>query len=186
MATDPIKGFFTTSEYHALAEAGIIAEDERLELIEGEIFRMAPIGSRHAGCVNRLTRLLVEGLRGRAILAPQNPVCLNDYSEPQPDLALLHPREDDYAAAHPLPGEVLLLIEVADATLEHDRRKKVPLYARSGIADVWLIDLTQGIVEVHREPTGQGYADVRRLRRGQSLAPLAFPDLVLDVSAIVG
>ncbi len=150
---------------------------------------MAPIGSRHAGCVKRLNEILAGQLAGQAMLGVQDPIHLSDFTELHPDISVLRRREDFYSAAHPLPEDVLLLIEVADATLEHDRRRKVPLYARSLITEVWLIDLTQGltqgVIEVHREPTGQGYADVRRLRRGQSLAPLAFPDLVLDVSAIV-
>ncbi|HWM89989.1 MAG TPA: Uma2 family endonuclease [Thermoanaerobaculia bacterium] len=180
---EPLKRLFTVSEYHSLAEAGILSEDDRVELIEGEIFRMAPIGSRHAGCVNRLNHLL-QGTG--AIVSPQNPAFMNDHSEPQPDIALLQWRADFYASSHPKPEDVLLLIEVADSSIGFDRGKKVPLYAQCGIADFWLVDLVKNTIEVYRQPSATGFRDIRKLRRGESISPLAFPDLELNVSDILG
>lgn len=180
---EPLKKLFTVSEYHSMAETGILAEEDRFELIEGEIYRMAPIGSRHAGCVNRLNHLL-QGTR--AILAPQNPVILNDFSEPQPDMALLRWRDDFYSSSHPNPDDILLLVEVADTSVGFDRRVKVPVYARRGIREVWLVDLTKSTVEVNRRPSQTGFGDVRKLRKGDRISPLAFPDLELNVSDILG
>ena len=184
MAVELLRRHFTSDEYHAMAQAGILSADDRVELIEGEIFEMTPIGNRHAGGVNRLTHLFrpVTG----AVLSVQNPVHLSDFSEPQPDVALLRPRNDFYAQSHATPGEILLLVEVADASLEADRRKKIPLYARHGVAEAWLVDLIRSVLEVYREATPQGYLDVRQLRHGDRITPLAFPDLSLDVAAILG
>ena len=124
-----------------MADAGIFGEDDRVELLDGEIVEMAPVGSRHAACVNKLTQLFVERSEGRALLAPRNPITLGERSEPQPDLALLRPRADYYASGHPTPDEVLLVVEVGDTTAEWDRRHKLPLYAAAGVAEVWLVDL---------------------------------------------
>lgn len=179
---EPLKRLFTVSEYHSMAEAGILSEEDRVELIEGEIYRMAPIGSRHAGCVNRLNHLL-QGTG--AILAPQNPVVLNDFSEPQPDMALLRWRDDFYASSHPNPDDILLLIEVADSSVGFDRRVKIPLYARRGIRELWLVDLKTDTVEVHRQPSPTAFRDVRKLRKGDRISPLAFPDLELKVGDIL-
>jgi Uma2 family endonuclease len=184
MAAEPLRRRFTSDEFHTMAQTGILSADDRLELIEGEIYEMTPIGNRHAGGVNRLTNLF-RALDG-AVLAVQNPVHLSEVSEPQPDIALLRPRDDFYANAHPLPAEILLLIEVADASLESDRRMKIPLYARYGIPEVWLVDLTRSTLEVHRAPSPSGYRDVHQLRRGDQLSPLAFPDLRLDCATILG
>lgn len=179
---EPLKRLFTVSEYHSMAEAGILSEDDRVELIEGEIYRMAPIGSRHAGCVNRLIHLF-KGAEG--ILAAQNPVVLNDFSEPQPDMALLRWRDDFYASSHPNPDDILLLIEVADTSVGFDRRVKIPLYARRGIRELWLVDLKKDTVEVHRQPSPTAFRDVRKLRKGDRISPLAFPDLELNVGDIL-
>lgn len=180
---EPLKRLFTVSEYHSMAEAGILSEEDRVELIEGEIYRMAPIGSRHAGCVNRLIHLF-KGAEG--ILPAQNPVVLNDFSEPQPDMALLRWRDDFYASSHPNPDDILLLIEVADSSVGFDRRVKIPLYARRGIRELWLVDLTRNAVEVHRQPSPTAFRDVRKLRKGDRISPLAFPDLELNVGDILG
>jgi Uma2 family endonuclease len=177
---------FTVHEYHQMAQAGILHEDHRVELIEGEIVQMASIGSRHAACVDRLTQLFVMRVAGRAIVRVQNPILLNEYSEPQPALALLRPRPDFYAAAHPWPQDILLVVEVADTSAGIDRAAKIPLYARTGITEIWLVDLQEGRVEVHRQPTLQGYQLVQYLGRGNSLALEAFPDLTLAVDDILG
>lgn len=177
---------FTSAEYHAMAAAGILAKDERVELIAGEIVRMAPIRSRHAGCVKRLNRRLTRGLDERALISIQDPVALGDDSEPQPDVAVLRPRDDDYTHSHPQPADVLLIIEVADSSLAYDRSVKIPLYARAGIAETWLVCLEERRLEVHRNPSATGYREVRILRPGDLVAPLAFPDFEITVDSILG
>lgn len=183
---EPLKKLFTVSEYHTMAEAGILKEDDRVELIEGVIWQMPPIGSPHAGGVNRLTALFTSLLGKRAVVSVQNPAWLSDFSEPQPDLLLLRFRDDFYAGEHPRPEDILLLIEVADSSLEFDRGTKAGLYSRHGISEVWLQDLRNKAILVHRDPSPQGYRDVKILRRGERLSPLAFPDLVIEVDALLG
>ncbi|HEY2738818.1 MAG TPA: Uma2 family endonuclease [Thermoanaerobaculia bacterium] len=177
---------FTSAEYHTMAEAGILAEDERVELIAGEIVRMAPIGSRHAGGVKRLNRRLTRDLGERALISIQDPIAIGDNSEPQPDVAVLRPRPDDYTHSHPKPADVLLVIEVADSSLAYDRGVKIPLYAVAGILEVWLVCLDERRVEIHREPAPAGYRNIRILHPGDRVSPLAFPDFELTVDAILG
>ena len=169
-----------------MAEAAILAEDERVELIAGEIVRMTPIGSQHAGCVNTLNRLLGRALADRGVVSVQNPIILDGSTEPQPDLALLRFREDSYRTAHPQPADVLLVVEVADSSLEYDLRVKVPLYARAEIPEAWLVRLEDGCIEVHRDPGATGYREMRTFRAGDVIAPLAFPDLEVAIAAILG
>jgi Uma2 family endonuclease len=142
--------------------AGILEEDARVELIEGDLIDMAPIGSLHAGMVARLGRILTLATVGQALVYAQSPIVCGEHSEPQPDIALLRPRADDYTEALPVPSDVLLLIEVADRSLRYDREIKVPLYARHRIAEVWLIDLPQRRIEVCREPGIDGYRHLLR------------------------
>lgn len=177
---------FTVSEYHRMAEAGILGEDDRVELIEGEIVEMSPVGSRHAACVKRLLRLLDRRVGDRGIVGAQDPIRLGEHSEPQPDLVLLRPRPDFYAAAHPGPEDVLLLVGVAETSGGYDRDVKVPLYAKAGIPEVWLVDLGEDRVEAYREPSPQGYRWVRHFRRGDRLAAEAFPELEVAVEDILG
>lgn len=186
MAVDIVRHCFTVQEYHRMAEAGLFTEDDRVELIEGDILEMSPIGSRHAACVKRLIRLFDRRVRDRAIVAAQDPIQLGHSSEPQPDIALLKPRSDFYAAQHPGPADVLLLVEVGDTTIEYDRQVKLPLYARYGIAEVWLVDLEAQVVNVYRIPGPEGYREMQQLQRDTSCAPHAFPDLELAVAAILG
>ena len=162
-----------------MAEAKVFGPDDRLELIDGEVFEMAPIGSRHAACVRRLVRSFAQ-LGERAIVSVQDPIELSERSEPQPDVTLLRPADDFYAIAHPAPADVLLAVEVADTTLAFDLERKAPLYLAAGISELWVIDVVREVVHV-ATPAGS-----RVVRRGESLAPQAFPDLVLEVSAIVG
>ena len=140
-----------------MAEAGVFAPDARLELIEGEIVEMAPIGSRHAGAVKTLNRLLVQRAGNGAVVSVQDPVVVADRSVPQPDLALLKPRDDDYSSSHPTAADVLLAIEIADTTLAFDVGTKVPLYARCGIPEVWVFDLNERAMRIYREPSANGY-----------------------------
>ncbi|MBI3973583.1 MAG: Uma2 family endonuclease [Chloroflexi bacterium] len=177
---------FTVDEYYRMAEAGILAEDDRVELIDGEIVHMSPISSRHAAGVKRVRRLFDRRLGDRVVVSVQDPVRLGSFAEPQPDIALLHPREDLYAEAHPGPENVLLIVEVADTSIQYDRQVKVPLYARAGVPEVWLADLTGDAVEAYREPSPDGYRVVRRLRRGERIAPQALPDLEIAVDELLG
>ena len=165
----PVRHLLTTHDFHKMGEAGIIGEDDRIELIEGELIDMAPIGSLHAGTVMRLTSLFTQALAGRAILSPQNPVLLADRTETQPDIAVLRNRTDFYRNSHPVPEDVLLLIEVADTTLSYDRDIKIPLYARHGIPEVWLIKLNARSLEVYRGPTKEGYRELIRPKNSESV-----------------
>jgi len=165
---------FTAEEYHRMGEAGLFGEDDRVELIEGEIVEMTPIGSRHAGTVIRLNRLLGQAVGDRAIVASQSPLRLGTTSEPQPDIALLRPRDDFYTTSHPGSGDVLLLIEVAEASLRYDREVKLPLYARHGIPAVWLVDLAGRELTAYEQPAGDGY---RQTRVVTDLAAVALPGL---------
>ena len=176
---------FSVNEYHALAKAGILAEDDRVELLCGEIIDMAPIGSRHAGVVTRLTRTMIQRLNSRAIVATQNPIQLNEGSEPQPDLAVLSLKEDDYTSGHPTPADVYLLIEVCDTTLAYDRDIKAPLYAQAGVPETWLVDLEARRIEAHRQPSPQGYRQVTYAYPGDTLSPQAFADVTLAVDDVL-
>ncbi len=168
---------FTVQEYYAMAEAGILGREDRTELIEGQILAMSPIGSRHAVCVDTITELLFEQVRRRARIRVQGPIRLADRSEPEPDVALLRP--GDYTKAHPGPADVLLVVEVADSTLPFDRRVKVPLYARHGVPEVWIVALDEGKVYVHRTPTPDGYAAAHAVEAGGTLTVEALPDVQL-------
>jgi len=186
MAVEVCKRRFTVEEYYRMAEAGILAHDERVELIDGEIVAMAAIGSQHAACVDRVNYILSQRLGGRALVRVQNPVRLGPYSEPQPDIALLRPRADFYGFAHPSPGDVLLILEIADTSVGFDRDVKIPLYARAGIPETWLVDLTDDGLTAYRQPTSQSYGDVQPVQRGQPLVMTAFPDIALIADDILG
>jgi hypothetical protein len=189
---DILRSKFNLKEYHQMIEAEILKEDDRVELLAGEVWKLPPVGSAHAGCVKRLAHLwhallgTTAGQAPRAIVSVQDPVELDDASEPEPDLALLRFRPDFYSESNPRPPDVLLMIEVAYSSLAMDRQQKVPLYAEAGIVEVWVVDLDGDNVEVYREPSPKGYAWIRRLERGQRLAPQAYPDLELAVDEILG
>jgi Uma2 family endonuclease len=182
----PRRRRFTVDEYERMIAAGILVEDERLELIEGEILWMAPIGGRHAALVDRLLRRFTALPADLVQVRVQSPIRLPPDSEPEPDLALLRPRPDFYEAAHPGPEDVLLVIEIADTTLAYDRGAKIPMYARAGIPEAWLFDLAARALLVHREPRGGVYRTVRVLRGDDTIAPLAFPQFVLRVGDLLG
>ncbi len=156
----------TVDEYHQAVYSGLLHEDDPVELIEGRLVLRQPIGSRHAGTVTRLDRLLARAVGDLAVVWVGNPVRLSDRSEPQPDLMLLKPRADDYARSLPSPAEAYLLIEVADSTLHFDRNVKVPLYAMDGIAEVWLVDLEHRKILVFTDPGAGGYRVEREIDRG--------------------
>ncbi|MGH7390044.1 MAG: Uma2 family endonuclease [Candidatus Rokuibacteriota bacterium] len=187
MISRPRQRRFTVEEYHRMGETGILVEDEPVELIHGAIIVSEPIGARHAGTVNRITRLFVSQLGDRAVVQVQNPIELaQERSEPEPDVALLRPRTDFYATAHPVAADVFLLVEVADSSLLLDRRVKIPLYARAGVREVWLMDLTQDRVAVYRAVRGARYRERSVVEHGQRLAPGAFPELTLTVEDLIG
>ena len=177
---------FTVQEYHLMGEAGILGEDDWVELIEGEIVQMAAIGTRHASSVKRLIAVFSDLDRRKAIMGAQDPIQLTERTEPQPDVVLLQPRADYYATAHPVPSEVLLLVEVADSTVDNDRNIKVPIYARSLIQEVWLVDLVENCLEVYRQPGPNGYSLMLKFWRGQQVAPLAFPEFEVSIDFILG
>lgn len=180
------KRLFNVQEYYRMAEVGILRPDERVELINGEIIQMSPIGSRHGGCVNALNALLGE-IKGRiAIVSIQNPLDVDGYSEPEPDVALLRFRPDHYRESHPTPADVLLLAEVSDSTIAADRRDKVPLYARVGIPVLWIIDVQKDYIEVYSNPSEGQYGKFERIQPGQSLAVPGIAGAALSVDDILG
>jgi len=186
MSVQIARRHFNIAEYYRMAAAGVLLEDDRVELIEGEIIEMNPIGSRHAACVGRLTELLGRLAGDQAILWVQNPVQVNDYSEPLPDVALLKRRDDFYAQANPQATDVLLIIEVADSSVEYDHEIKLPLYARAGIPEVWLVNLPKDVIEIYTQPLNDTYREIRLVRRGESLASQSLPHLVIAVDSILG
>jgi Uma2 family endonuclease len=178
---------FTIQEYHRMGEAGIFDGDDRVELIEGDIVRMPPIGPVHASEVDRLTAMFTARLRDRAIVRVQNPLALPaQTSEPLPDVILLRPRPDFYRSGHPEPEDALLVVEVMDSSARYDRRVKLPLYARAGVLEVWLVDLSVASIEVYRDLAAHDYSERRVLSRGESLAIQAFPDIVFSVADLIG
>ena len=176
---------FSVKEYYLMADAGILSPRDRVELIDGEIVQMAAIGSYHAGCVDILNILFTEMLRRRVIVRVQSPVRLSERSEPEPDIALLHPRADFYTESHPRPEDVMLIVEVSHSTVEYDRDVKTPLYAEAGIPELWLVNLDEDYIDGMSDPDGAGYHAVRRYVRGERIAPALLPDAALDVSQIL-
>ncbi|QOV22813.1 Uma2 family endonuclease [Anabaenopsis elenkinii] len=185
MSVQLLRRKFTVEEYHKMVESEILTENDRVELIRGEILEMSPIGTKHAACVNRLVNLLVQLLGKQVIVAAQNPVVLNNNSEPQPDVALLKHRDDFYETAHPQSEDIFLLIEVSDSTLMYDREEKIPLYAQAKIMEVWLVDINSQTVEVYQQPTDTGYQLRRKFTAGQNLTILALPDVNITVNQIL-
>ena len=175
---------FTVHEYHRMGEAGILHEDDRIELIDGELVEMTAIGTRHFNCVNRLNHLLVGKAGDDAIVSIQNPVRLNEYSEPQPDAALIRTR--DYSGSLPTPEDVLLLIEVSDTTLAYDHGVKLPRYAEAGIPEVWIVNLPGQRIEHHTGPSGDLYGHVHLARRGEKIESISLHGLGVNVDAVLG
>ncbi|MGQ0800282.1 MAG: Uma2 family endonuclease [Pseudomarimonas sp.] len=174
----------STEEYLRMANAGVFAAEARLELIEGEITAMAPIGSAHAGAVKTLLRLFVQRAGASAVVSVQDPLLLGTYSVPQPDLSLLAPRADDYASAHPGVADVLLVVEVADSTREFDLTTKAMLFARHGVIELWVVDVQERAVRVFREPSASGYRSSFTAVGEQRVGCLALPAVELSVAEI--
>lgn len=182
----PTRRLLDVGAYYKMAEAGILTEQDHVELIGGVIFDMLPIGSTHGGTTNRLNRLFARvASDGLTIVSVQGPLRLDAYNEPEPDVMLLKPRDDDYRQRHPSAADVLLLVELSDSSLAYDRGTKLPLYAKFGVPEVWIVDLPGAAIEVHREPVGDAYARKKGLTSGP-LAPALVPGATIDVGALFG
>jgi Uma2 family endonuclease len=186
MARELAKRWITADEYERMGEAGIFPRDARLELIGGEIFEMSPIGSPHAACVNFLSGLLNRLFGGTLIVSVQNPIRLDDFSEPQPDLALLRRRDDFYRGAHPTAADVLLVVEIADTTVVTDRSVKIPLYARAGIPEAWLVNIPDGRLEVYSDPSGDSYLRAEVFGRDAEAHSHTVESLAVSVRELLG
>lgn len=199
MVVDVLRRRFTVEQYHQMAEHGILSPEDRVELLDGEILEMSPIGPRHVHAVNRANRAFSRRVGDRAIVSVQNPIRLGDRSEPEPDVALLRPYVGGPTSQElPGPGDVLLVIEVADTSVAYDRHHKLPLYARAGIPETWLLNLSgtgslggqdtdgEPVLEAHRRPTPHGYSEIQLLRRGERIAPVALPEVELPVDELLG
>jgi Uma2 family endonuclease len=176
---------FSVRDYYRMAEIGVLPPNARVELLHGRIIDMLPIGPFHGGLVNRLVRIFHDKGKARWTVSPQNPLHLDDYSEPQPDIMLLNPAAGDYTSRHPEPQDVFLVIEVSDTTLDYHREEKLPAYARAGIAEVWILNLNEPCIEVYRDPNFTGYVSKSVLIAGNQARPQAFPDLALDVAELL-
>ncbi len=180
------KRHFNVDEYYRMARAGVLKPDDRLELIEGEIIKMAPIGSPHAACVSRLNDLFSNLDKRKTMVRVQNPIRLDDFSEPVPDLVLLKPRKDYYASRHPIPSDIVLVIEVADTSIHSDRHVKIPLYARALIPEVWLVNLPRKVIEVYSEPIDGAYRRSHKYKNGETIVAGSISGLNLKVADILG
>ena len=185
MQIPPRRAVVTVDDYHRMADAGLLTEDSRVELIDGEIVTKMTIGPRHNACVDRLTRAFVIGAGERAIVRVQGSIGLSFLTEPEPDLVLLRPQADFYAKKLPTPADVLLIVEVADVSLAFDRDRKRPLYAAAGVAEFWLVDLTTDAVFCHRDPAGRTYRIVGRYTRGATIAPVLLPECSIPVDELL-
>ena len=184
--TAPTPRRFDVDDYYRMAAAGILTPEDRVELIEGEIVDMAPIGSEHAATTDILNELVTRAVAtAQAQVRVQGPLRLDRRNEPQPDLLLLRPRADRYRATHPTAADVLLLIEVADSSLAFDRGQKLALYARHGVPEVWIVDLVGRAIEICRTPSATGYAERRRLSEGD-LTPALVPGLTISLAELLG
>ncbi|MEZ4730346.1 MAG: Uma2 family endonuclease [Caldilineaceae bacterium] len=186
MTVQSLRRRFTVDDYHKMIDAGILCEDDRVELLDGEIHDMSPIDSIHAANVNRLNRLLTRYLDDQAIVSVQNPLLLNDYSEPQPDLLLLRWRDDFYEEHHPTPADTLLVIEVANTSVTSDRTAKLPRYAAAGVPEVWIVNIKQRVIEQYTQPDGDEYGNRKIVRRGVIITTCVTPALELPLERIFG
>ncbi|MBN2701995.1 MAG: Uma2 family endonuclease [Methylothermaceae bacterium] len=183
-ATFPKRHRITTDEYHRMGEAGILSEDDRVELIEGEVIDMTPIGNMHAYTVSQLTQSLIRAFDANGVVWVQNPIRLSPNTEPQPDIAVLRSPLTQYADRLPTAEDVQLLIEVSDTSRAYDRNIKMPLYARFSIPECWLIDLEQQVVEVFRAPSSDSYRDVKRFGPGETIRLSFCPDVEIELSTL--
>lgn len=187
MSTLLRKRLFTVDEYEKMIETDILREDDRVELIEGEIVHMSPIGRKHMACVKRLNYIFSQRMKsGDCIVSVQDPIVQGEYSEPEPDIILLKFKDDFYEERKPQSEDVLLIIEVAETSLEYDLNYKIPLYARHNIPEVWIIELENRQIKSFQHPVMEKFNQITVYTPGQSISPMAFPDLVIEVSEILG
>ncbi len=184
MAVALARQLFTVDDYYKMAETGILDSDDRVELLDGEILKMSPAGSYHSGCINTLAQHFFLNLQNLATVSIQNPVRLDAYSAPEPDVALLHYRDDHYKASLPIPEEIHLLVEVADSSLDKDLYVKIPLYAKALVPEAWIIDLSSRTVHVFRDPSDGEYQSRAIYSENDRLAPVSFPDIHLPVNTL--
>jgi Uma2 family endonuclease len=175
---------FSVKEYYRMLETGVLRPDARVELLDGQIIDISPIGPFQGSVTKHLNEIFTAASRRRWITTVQDPVRLDEHSEPQPDLMLLKRVADFYRQQHPQPEDVHLLIEVSDTTLEADHEDKIPAYGRAGVAEAWIVNLVEEVVEVYREPTFTGYASITKFRVGDEISPLAFPDATVAVAEL--
>jgi Uma2 family endonuclease len=186
---EPSARLFTVDEYYRMAEVGILRPDERVELIEGVVVQMPPIGPDHAGSVDSLNETFGDRLRPRVRVRVQNPIRLDGMAEPEPDITLLRPESErrlPYRSSHPTLEDLFLVVEVSDSTLAYDLGEKAAMYSRAGVPDLWIIDVNGDRIVVHREPTADGYASVTPVERGMTISPLAFPDVEFTADEVLG
>lgn len=187
MVVEIARRLFTLEEYNHMIKSGLFHEDEHIELIRGEVVQMASLGPKHLVCVARLNRLLYELLGRSAQIWVQSSIELPaQASSPEPDILVLKWRDDDYAGKRPTPDDALLVIEVADSSLDYDRKVKTALYAEAGIQEMWIVNLQEGVVEVYSEPAGSAYRHVRVLARGATLELPAGLTGTLSVDDVLG
>jgi len=182
-AIDLPRRLFTVEEYHRLAEAGILKEEDRVELLYGELIQMTPIKSPHADCVDKLSEWFILHFHGKAVTRTQNPLTIPAHSEPEPDLLLARLKEGGYKETHPKPEDTLLIVEVADSSIKKDRQVKLPLYASVGIPECWLVVLPERTIEVHTQPGPEGYAQIHIYRPGDTIDTPTVAGL--DVSGVL-
>jgi Uma2 family endonuclease len=173
----PLRKQFTVDDYARMRETGILTEDDRVELLDGEIYIMSPIGPLHVAIVNKLNKILGVRVGDRGIISIQNPIRLDKLGEPQPDIAILHPRDDFYTQALATPDDILLVIEVADTTLEYDREQKLPRYAQAHISEVWIVDVAAQTIEQHTQPYQGVYTQVRKVLFGSEITSSIMSDI---------
>lgn len=177
---------FTVEEFRKMTEVGILPEESGWEIIDGYLIDKMSIGSNHAGTVNLLTQKLIIMVAGKAAVAVQNPIRIDDYNAPEPDISLLRPREDFYRKSLPAPQDALLLIEVSDSTVEYDRDIKKTLYAEAGIAEFWLINLKENTVERYSSPKNGSYRLAEILESGETIKAGTIENLELKIDEILG
>jgi Uma2 family endonuclease len=186
METEVTKKLFTVDEYYRMATAGILTENDRVELIDGEIIEMSPTGNRHKACVHRANVFFAEAFGRNAIVSNQSPLRLSNHTEPVPDVIVLKPVPDFYASRECRPEDVLFVVEVSETTLKYDKNTKLPRYAAAGVAEVWIEDLENDLLLVYRNPVGNAFKKSIVLHRGESISPLIFPGVTFNVSDLIG
>lgn len=184
IALEPRPHKITVAEYFRMGEIGVLEPETRVELLEGKIFDMAPVGSPHSGQVIFLHHRISQALGDQALVSSQNSLLLGDLSAPEPDVTVLKPDPDYYRSSHPKPDDALLIIEVSDTSLSHDRERKLPLYARFEIPEVWLVDINGKHLDVFRRPEDGLFASQHRVDDLSRVGILAFPDIALDLSGL--